>query len=125
LIGQTDELFPKDRPVVAIAYTGAEEHIQRIRNLTQPSTVAVVSASARFLQVARSILAPAIGTRHQLLEVRLPHDNLRSASSSDVIFCDSIARRSLPSGKAIHYRLIEPKSLESVVSAMKSYTVSV
>jgi GntR family transcriptional regulator len=124
-IGKTDELFPKDRPVIAIAYSGAEEHIQRIRELKQPSTVAVVSASERFLQVARSILAPAIGTRHQLLEVLLPHENLKLAHSADVAFCDSIARRSLRSRKVTHYRLIETGSLESVISAMKSYAVSI
>jgi len=85
----------------------------------------VVSASPRFLEVARSILAPSIGARHQLLEVLLPQESLRAARSADVVFCDSIARRSLRSGNVIHYRLIEPRALESVVSSMKSYTVSI
>src|SRR5262249_37167000 len=62
---KTDELFPKDRPVVAIAYNPADDHIRSIRELRQPSTIAVVSASGRFLEVARGILAPAIGKRHQ------------------------------------------------------------
>jgi len=124
-IGSTDELFPKDRPVIPIVYAGAEDHIRCIRELKQPSTVAVVTTSTRFMQVARSILAPAIGARHQLLEVMLPHDDLRSARSADIIFCDSIARRNLRSGKATHYRLIEPESLKSVVSALKSYALSI
>ena len=53
-------------------FNKADDHIRRIRELRQPSTIAVVSASPRFLEVARGVLASAIGTRHQLQEVLLP-----------------------------------------------------
>jgi DNA-binding transcriptional regulator YhcF (GntR family) len=120
-IGKTDELFPKDRPVVAVAFSKADEHIQRIRDLRQPSMVAVVSASPRFLEVARSILAPAIGTRHQLHEVLLPGETPPTTRSADLIFCDSVVKRSLRLSKVVHYQLVAEKSLEEVANAMKSY----
>src|SRR6187399_2386658 len=90
-----DSLFPKDRPVIAMTFNQADDHIQRVRDLRQPSTIAVVSASARFLEVARGVLASAIGTRHQLQEIFLPRDKPPSPRSADIIFCDSIAKRSL------------------------------
>jgi DNA-binding transcriptional regulator YhcF (GntR family) len=124
-LGKADELFPKDRPVVAITYNPADDHIRSIRELRQPSTIAVVSASSRFLEVARSILAPAIGKRHQLHEVLLPAEKPPSSRAADIIFCDSIAKRSLRLSKVSHYRLIAPASLEAIGVAMKSYQIFV
>lgn len=127
-VRKSDDLFPKDRPVVPVMYSTAEEHIRMIQQLRQPSTIAVVSSSARFLSVARGILAPAIGTRHQLQEVLLSPAAAGAAPSSrgaDLVFCDSIARKRLRSSKAIHYKLIAPESMESVIDAMKSYLVSI
>jgi hypothetical protein len=43
-VGRADKLFPKDRPVIAVMFNKADDHIRRIRELTQPSTIAVVSA---------------------------------------------------------------------------------
>ena len=124
-IGKSDDLFPKDRPVIAITYNKADDHIRMIRELRQPSTIAVVSFSPRFLAVARGILAPAIGTRHQLQEVLLTGETPPSSRAADLIFCDSIAKRSLRSSKVVHYPLVAPGSLEAVVSAMKSYFLSI
>jgi DNA-binding transcriptional regulator YhcF (GntR family) len=124
-IDRTDQLFPKDRPVVAIRYNPADEHIRSIRERRQPSTIAVVSASSRFLEVARSILAPAIGKHHQLHEVLLPAAKLPSSRAADIIFCDSIAKRRLRLSKVSHYRLIAPSSLEAIAVAMKSYQIFV
>jgi hypothetical protein len=124
-VARADELFPKDRPVVAIRYNPADEYIRSIRELRQPSTIAVVSASSRFLEVARSILAPAIGKRHQLHEVLLPGANPPSSRAADIIFCDSIAKRSLRLAKVSHYRLIAPASLDAIAAAMKSYQIFV
>jgi len=123
--GVVVELFPKDRPVIPITYNKADQHIRRIRDLRQPSTIAVVSASPRFLAVARSILAPAIGARHQLQEILLPPERPPSARSVDVIFCDSIAKRALRSPKAIHYALVSAKSLEQLATAMQAYQISI
>jgi hypothetical protein len=124
-IGKADKLFPKDRPVVAIMFNKADDHIQRIRELGQPSTIAVVSGSPRFLEVARGILAPAIGTRHQLREVLLPEDSLTGSRAVDLVFCDSIAKRRLRHPRLVHYQIASPKSLEEIAGAMKAYQIFV
>lgn len=124
-IGRADKLFPKDRPVIAVTFNKADEHIQRIRDLRQPSTIAVVSASPRFLEVARGVLAPAIGTRHQLQEVLLPGDNLPSPRAADLVFCDSLAKRSLRHSRAVPYQIVAPKSMKEIAGAMKAYQIFV
>ena len=66
---QVQLLFPKERPVVPVRYALADEPLKIIRALKKPSVVAVVSSSCLFLEVARSILAPALGSRHDLREI--------------------------------------------------------
>jgi hypothetical protein len=124
-IGRADKLFPKDRPVIAVMFNKADDHIRRIRELAQPSTIAVVSASPRFLEVARGVLASAIGTRHQLKEVLLPDDSLTGHRAIDLVFCDSIAKRSLRHPRLVHYQIASPKSLEEIAGAMKAYQIFV
>jgi DNA-binding transcriptional regulator YhcF (GntR family) len=123
-ITNVDPLFPKDRPVVPVSFSSADEPLQTIRKLRHPSVIAVVSASEIFLHVARGILAPAVGERHELRDVLLPEENLAAVRSADLVFCDSIAKQRLDKlgkVKAIHYRLLLPESLEYVKTAMKSY----
>jgi GntR family transcriptional regulator len=124
-IGKADSLFPKDRPVIAVTFNKADDLIRQVRDLRQPSTVAVVSASPRFLEVARGILAPAIGTRHQLKEVLLPGDSLHGHRAIDLVFCDSIAKRKLRHSRLFHYQVASPKSLEEIAGAMKAYQIFV
>jgi DNA-binding transcriptional regulator YhcF (GntR family) len=120
-VTDVDALFPRDRPVVPISFSSADEHLERIRNLAEPSTIAVVSASRVFLTVARGILAPAVGQRHSLEEVLLPDNNPGAARAADIVFCDSIAKRLIRQPKAIHYRLITADSLKYVSATVKSY----
>jgi len=120
-IADVDLLFPKERPVIPVSFTAADEQLNMIRNLRQPSAIAVVSTSDLFLKMARSILAPAIGQRHTLREVLLSHENPSVARAADVVFCDSIAKRHIRSSKVIHYRVLAPESLDYVSTAMKSY----
>lgn len=124
-IGRADKLFPKDRPVIAVTFNKADDHIRRIRELRQPSTIAVVSGSPRFLEVARGVLASAIGTRHQLKEVLLPEDRLPGHRVIDLVFCDSIAKRSLRHPRPVHYQIASHKSLEEIAGAMKAYQIFV
>jgi hypothetical protein len=83
--------------------------------------IAVVSSSGLFLETARSILAPAMGRRHDLREIHLPQEEAASARAADVIFCDSIARKRIRSAKAIHYPLLSSESIEYAVTALESY----
>jgi len=114
-------LFPRERPVVPARYSHADDHLKEIRALRGPSVVAVVSASRLFLEVARSVLAPAIGNRHELLEIFLPDASPAAARAADLVFCDSIARKRARLPRAIHYRLLLPESIEYLKTAMKSY----
>jgi DNA-binding transcriptional regulator YhcF (GntR family) len=122
-VREVDPLLPKDRPVVPVTFSGADEQVRLVSNLRKPSVVAVVSASEVFIKVARSVLASAIGDRHELREVLLTREDASVALSADLVFCDSIARRKLRSAKAIEYRLLPPESTEYVATAMKSYEV--
>jgi GntR family transcriptional regulator len=118
---QVQPLVPKDRPVVPVRYAHADSHLRIIRDLKKPSVIAVVSSSGLFLETARSILAPAMGRRHDLREIHLPQEEAASARAADVIFCDSIARKRIRSAKAIHYPLLSSESIEYAVTALESY----
>jgi GntR family transcriptional regulator len=114
-------LFPKQRPVVAVHYSHADEHLRLIRGLPRPSVIAVISSSRLFLDVARSILAPAMGSRHELREIYLPAEEAASARAADVVFCDSIAKKRIRLAKAMHYSLLAKDSVKYVVTALESY----
>jgi propanediol dehydratase small subunit len=106
---------------LSVAFSSADEHVERIRHLTQPSVIAVVSVSANLLRTARSLLAPALGRRHTFCDYRLPLERPQALRTADVIFCDSIAVRQVKSPKAIHYRVIAPSSLEYLAGAVQSF----
>ena len=112
-------LVPKDRPPVAVTFCVAHEHAERIRNLQQPSVVAVVSISQAFLVAARSLLAPAIGRRHTLTEYLLPLENPNVLRAADLIFCDSMACRAVNTPGSVLYRLVAPDSLAYLSSAIQ------
>jgi GntR family transcriptional regulator len=112
-VRQVSALFPKERPVVGLRYSNADEHLEAIRALRKPSVIAVVSASELFLEVARSVLAPALGNRHQLAT------GPAAARAADLVFCDSMAKKRLRLPKAIHYRLLLPESIEYVATSMR------
>ena len=97
----------------------ADEHLEMIRMLREPSVVAVVSVSEDFLQTARGLLAPAIGRRHTLREFFLPMEKPSSLKAADVVFCDSIARHQVKARNLVHYQLTSPESLTRLARAMK------
>jgi DNA-binding transcriptional regulator YhcF (GntR family) len=120
-IGDTEPLIPKERPAVPIAFCDADEHVQMLRKLREPSVIALVSVSQYLLQAAQGLLAPAVGRRHTLTPYLLPLESSTTLSGADVILCDSIAMREVKSSKRVHYRLSAPASLQYLSSAMQSY----
>lgn len=114
-------LFPKHRPAVSVHYSDADEHLRFIRALPRPSVIAVVSMSTLFLETARGILAPAMGSRHELREIHMPSEPAAAARGADVVFCDSIAIRRVRLPKAIHYSLLAKDSVRYVATALESY----
>jgi len=121
LIANVEPLVPKGMPAIPLAFRAADEQINLLRKLRQPSVIAVVSVSEVFLRTARSLLGPALGQRHTLTEFLFPMESRSTLRAMDVIFADSIVYPQLTSSKSILYRLIRPSSLEYLVSAMKSY----
>ena len=111
-------LVSKQTPALPIVYQPAGALIQHIRELEEPSVIAVVSVSERFLQTASVVLTPAIGERHSLQECLLPLKSPDATKAADVIFCDSIAYRRLKSKRAIHYRLISDSTLKAIAEPL-------
>jgi DNA-binding transcriptional regulator YhcF (GntR family) len=120
-IEDVQPLVPKDRLTISIGFSSADEHVERIHSLKEPSVVGVVSVSANFLKTAQSLLAPALARRHSLCEFLLPLKDQAALRGVDVIFCDSIALAQVKSSKAVHYRLVAPASLEYLASALESF----
>lgn len=113
-------LVSKDTPFSPIWFSSADEHVRMVRQLRQPSIIAIVSVSELFLQTAKGLLAPAISRKHTLQEYFWPKEKDRNIRAADVVFCDSITRRHVKAARLIYYRLIPPEFLEHLASEMKS-----
>jgi DNA-binding transcriptional regulator YhcF (GntR family) len=118
-LADVNPLVPKDRPPVAVTFRAADDAVERIHKLQQPSVVAVVSVSQAFLVAARSLLAPAIGRRHSFSEYLLPLENSNVLRAADLVFCDSLACRSVKAAGSVPYRLVAPESLAYLSSAIQ------
>jgi DNA-binding transcriptional regulator YhcF (GntR family) len=119
-LGDVTPLVPKDRPPIPVTFCIADEYVEKIRKLQQPSVIALVSVSLALLNTAHSVFAPAAGRRHTLVEYLLPLENSAVLRAADLVFCDSIARQTLKSRHCIHCRLVEPASLKYLASATKA-----
>ena len=111
-------LLPTKRALVPITFSSADEHIETIRNLPQPSLVALVSISEYFLEVARAVLAPVAGRRHSLQEYLLTSSQGDFRGAADVFLCDLMAERVVRTrvnGKnVLLYRFISDACLEQL-----------
>jgi len=116
-----ERLFPKDRPMVSIAFSTADDHRERIRQLRDPSVIVVVSISKLFLQTARGLLAHDLARRHVLREFLLPVDRPDTLKAADLIFADSAAMKLIQHPRVILCRLVSCASLEYLATAMASY----
>ena len=123
-IGDVDLIVPKSRPAIAVAFSVADEELEILRGLQKPSVIAIVSVSEVFLKTALSLLAPEAGQRHTLREFHFPLNHPTGLKATDLVFADSIVRPQIKHPKVIQYRLIQPRSLEYLVNAMKSYESS-
>jgi len=122
LMPQVVSVLPKDRPIVRITYSLADEHVASIRDLEDPSQIAVASISAYFLKTARGVLAPVIGRRHSLREYLVDGKLPRRLGAPDILFCDAMVYR-LMQGRTkktnvVPYQLISADCPADVSSAM-------
>jgi DNA-binding transcriptional regulator YhcF (GntR family) len=119
--GRVEAIAPKTVPPVCLAFSGADEHLEVLRKLAQPSVVTVVSVSAAFLETARGLLGPVLGKRHVMRDFRFPLEDSRALGAADVVFADSVSRPHLKHKKLFVYKLVARDSMEYLCSAMKSY----
>lgn len=118
LIETLKPLIPKDRPVIALKYCAADQHVLLVRRLQKPSIVAVVSISTSLLKTARGLLAPAMGRKHVFQEMLVTSTKRIDLSGVDIAFCDSITIHLVTSRRKTHYRLVAPDSLEHLATAV-------
>ncbi|MBZ5641346.1 MAG: GntR family transcriptional regulator [Acidobacteriia bacterium] len=120
-IGKVEGLAPKSVPAVSLAFSGADEHLEFLRKLGEPSVVAVVSVSTAFLETARGLLGPVLGRRHVMRDFRFPLEDPKAVGAADVVFADSVSRPHLKHKKVYLYKLVARDSMDYLCSAMKSY----
>jgi GntR family transcriptional regulator len=111
-------VVPRNRPAIGVIYAQAVEHINLIHELQRPSIVTVVSVSESLLRTARSLLAPAIGTRHTLDEMLVDGDAPIRLNGGDLVFCDAVTFAKVHSRQKIAYRLLTPDCLEFIAATL-------
>ncbi|HEY1660201.1 MAG TPA: GntR family transcriptional regulator [Candidatus Sulfotelmatobacter sp.] len=105
-------------PCIGFTFVSAEDHLDSVRNLIQPSVIGVVSISKAFLKTARSLLAPVVGRRHSL-ETRLLESGRRySFRELDIVFCDSASIPLVSCRRKIQYRLISERCMDDIAVSL-------
>jgi DNA-binding transcriptional regulator YhcF (GntR family) len=112
------QLVPAHRPAIPVAYSRADEHLETIRNLKQPSIVAVASISESLLKTARSLFAPAIGRKHVFREIPTSGDKRMKVDGVDLVFCDSAVISLVTCRRKVHYQLIPSRCLDDLAAAL-------
>ena len=118
LADQIKPLVPSSRPAIPIVYAGADEQIDRLRRLREPSIITVASVSQTLLRTARSLLAPAIGRKHTLHELLLSKRAPVDLGGVDLAICDTIAFPIVLCSHKIHYRLVSEECLDLVAASL-------
>jgi hypothetical protein len=113
---------PEHQAGVMLKFAGADEHVDLIRNLAQPSMIAMASVSPTLLKTARSLLAPVLGRRHTFREFLISRERHADLRGMDVVFCDSLATGMVRCKNKIHYRLVAPGCLDDL-AAVFDYAV--
>ena len=122
LLPTVEPLVSAERPAVRLVYASADEPLERIRQLAHPSVIAVASVSRYFLEMARAVLAPAVGRRHAMEECLLGGDHQHLPGPADLIVCDSVTHRLLRAkhtrSQVIHHRLVSSACLDKIDAIM-------
>lgn len=115
-------VLPKDRPIAPITYSHADEHVAMVRNFDRPSLIAVASISEYFLQIARGVLAPVVGSQHSMREHLLVDEDTQHIGKPDVLFCDLLVYRLIQARtgmkNVVPYKLISADCLARVSSVL-------
>lgn len=104
-------------PIVPISFFSGEELLGQVGRLSRPSVIAVVSISERFLKMARSVVSPVLGLRHEFVEHHLKNGSL-NLGAADLIICDSVTFERVTSNRKLKYQLISDASLQRLRNAL-------
>lgn len=121
-IAELSSLIPADRPGIPIVYSGADQHVDLIRKLKNPSIIAAVSVSESMLKTARSVFAPAVGRKHSFRAIHATEKRRVDLRAVDLVFCDSVTLDSVSCRRKIQYRLLDPACMDHLASALASPT---
>jgi len=117
-IDDVEPLVPKDRPAVWLTFSTADQLLEVIRTLREPSVIAMVSVSEALLRTANGLLAPAAGRRHVYREFLLSRGTKVDLGAVDVAFCDSLAVSVATRARKVHYQLLQPRCLEYLATTV-------
>ena len=112
--GYVRQFVPVQRPCFSIEYSRAAEQLAMVRELREPSAIAVASISESLLKTARSLLAPSIGREHTYQDLLVLTDEEVDARGFDLVFCDSVALSLVACKHKAHYQLISADCLEEL-----------
>jgi GntR family transcriptional regulator len=107
------------QPLVELHFGSIEPVRETVRNLKQPSVIAIVSISPALLLMARGLFGPAEQRGHTLAIYGLPLPEVADLGAAELLFCDVVAMKKLRSRRAVELRIIHPESLQEVSAAMK------
>jgi DNA-binding transcriptional regulator YhcF (GntR family) len=116
-------VLPAGRPAVEIAYSPADEVLNAVRRLQTPSLIAIVSVSQYFLDMARALLAPAVGRRHSMSCHLMSGEKSGRPGAADFVLCDSmtypVMRPRYRSAAVLVYSLISAACLDEISLVMQ------
>ena len=115
---EVEPLVPKRRPAVSITFSGADEYVEMVRGLRDPSVISVVSVSGILLKTARGLLAPALGRRHELRELLVVPGDQLDLRAADIAFCDSLVFGGVRCPRKVHYHLVASECLQYLASTL-------
>jgi GntR family transcriptional regulator len=117
-IDDVEPLVPKDRPPVWLTFSNADELLEAIHSLREPSVIAMVSVSEALLRTAHGLLAPAVGRRHSYQEFLVSRKGKIDLRAVDVALCDSLAMPVVAGTRKVHYKLLQPQCLEYLATTV-------
>jgi len=94
-------LLRRGHPMLALEPSGIEEHLKRIRDLNTASVIGIVSISPLFLEMAKSLLAPFVGSVHAIEDYLIEESRTINLSGLDVVFCDCASRQRIRASHVI------------------------
>ena len=118
-IAQVAPTLPRTLQTIPVVVSPADEQVERIRALSKPSIVALVSISELLIQTERGFLAPVLGSRHTMREYLLPAESPGSLTAADLVIVDSITCRRIKHQNKTTYKVISPGCLAQIASAME------